>query len=73
MTLRPAARLAYPLWLARGPPAAFVLRDEFLHIAVVYPIATDCWFFVFHKLMHYPTLYKRVHKMHHRFKASPRR
>lgn len=60
--------LAYPVWMARGPPAIFQLWMELPALLFVYPLVTDAWFFFAHRLMHHRLLYARFHKMHHRFK-----
>ena len=61
--------IAYPIWLARAPPVEFSLTSELPALLLAYPILTDLWFYAAHKMMHKPYLYRRVHKMHHRFHA----
>eukprot|EP01051_Picozoa_sp_SAG22_P012277 SAG22_NODE_1259_length_4983_cov_2.399877_4_plen_307_part_00 len=60
--------VAYPVWIWRGPPAAFSLLVELPALVLVYPLLTDIWFYFAHRLMHHRLLYARFHKMHHRFK-----
>ena len=38
--------------------------DMLVHIVTV-----DVWFYITHRILHYPFLYKLIHKLHHRFKA----
>lgn len=40
------------------------LIDILIHVVVV-----DVWFYTTHRILHYPVLYKYIHKLHHRFKA----
>jgi len=36
---------------------------------VVHVLVIDVWFYLTHRLIHFPVLYKWIHKFHHRFKA----
>lgn len=36
---------------------------------LIHVVTVDIWFYVTHRILHYPILYKLVHKLHHRFKA----
>lgn len=60
--------IAYPMWLARGPPAIPNWLEFPVHLAA-YLVLTDLWFYATHRLMHTKHLYARFHKQHHRFKA----
>ena len=60
--------IAYPLWLAREPPATPNWLQLPVHL-VAYLVLTDLWFYATHRCMHTKALYGRFHKRHHRFKA----
>ncbi len=59
--------------LRGGTPATTVedsleLPTAVLHF-VIHAAVIDVWFYWTHRLIHYPLLYKWIHKFHHRFKA----
>lgn len=62
--------VAYPMWRAR---AMSVGSDDFCWTQIwhllVYVLLTDIWFFAAHRLMHTKMLYRRIHKIHHKFTA----
>ena len=61
--------LAYPIWLARAPPAEWVWSTELPQLFFAFPVLTDLWFYGAHRIMHLPYFYRRIHKMHHKFHA----
>ena len=46
----------------------FDLKTELFNMAI-HAVVVDTVFYFTHRLIHYPYLYKRIHKIHHRFKA----
>ena len=40
------------------------LRNFIIHLFVI-----ECWFYITHRILHYPPLYKSIHKIHHIYKA----
>ncbi len=60
--------IAYPMWLAREPPATPNWLEFPVHLAA-YVVLTDLWFYATHRCMHTKAFYSRFHKLHHRFKA----
>ena len=61
--------MAYPVWKANGAPSELHWQKELLQMVLVFPIVTDAWFYVFHKLGHHKKLYKHIHKIHHTYEA----
>jgi len=71
---------ALPAWwlqrsgVLRGGSAVATLEDAFsLRWAICHFLAhilvIEVWFYSTHRALHWPVLYKRVHKLHHRWKA----
>jgi len=58
------------LWaLANGVVPSFTFPDHpFVFVAwlLVLPVLTSSHFYLIHRLLHWPPLYKRVHRLHHR-------
>jgi len=58
------------LWgLANGVMPSFAISDHpfvFLAWLLVLPVLTSSHFYLVHRLLHWPPLYKRVHRLHHR-------
>ena len=46
----------------------FDMKTEVFNMAI-HAVVVDTVFYFTHRLIHYPYLYKRIHKIHHRFKA----
>jgi len=55
-------------WGSHPQISEFDLKSEILNL-VVHAFVVDTVFYFTHRLIHYPYLYKRIHKIHHRFKA----
>lgn len=47
----------------------FNLFYMFIHIACAYPMI-DFFFFIFHRIMHIPRIYRWSHKLHHKYKVT---
>ena len=41
----------------------------FLGNFIIHLIIIECWFYTSHRLLHYPPLYRAIHKIHHIYKA----
>ena len=41
----------------------------FLGNFIIHLIIIECWFYTSHRLLHYPPLYRTIHKIHHIYKA----
>lgn len=63
---------AYPMFVASGmtistpfPSVGIILRDILISI-----VFNDTMFYWFHRMLHHPSIYKYIHKHHHRFNYS---
>ena len=64
-----AYEVAYLWALANGKVPSFSLSDQplgFLAWLLVLPVLTSSHFYLIHRLLHWPPLYRSVHRLHHR-------
>jgi methylsterol monooxygenase len=69
----PAWHLQRSGLLRGGTPVAqpedpFDLRMALVHF-LAHAVIIDVWFYTTHRALHWPPLYKAIHKLHHKFKA----
>ncbi|GMH94336.1 hypothetical protein TL16_g12878 [Triparma laevis f. inornata] len=62
----------YPGWdkIYFGVPTSVTSSFYVLLSTVIYFLWIDVWAYVVHRLLHFPWMYKNVHKLHHRWKQT---